>query len=314
MAREEFARHVEAVRRFSRFYTRKIGILQQRAYASPFSLTQVRVLYELAHHNQSTAAGLCAELGLDPGYLSRMLSDFEKHGFLQKSRSESDGRQTLLSLSPRGRKAFAPLDGRSAEEVGAMLKPLSLAERKALVAAIEKIEHLLGERTTPAPGPYLLRTHQPGDMGWVVHRHGVLYSEEYGYDERFEALVAEIVAKFIQHFDSRRERCWIAEKDGENVGSIFLVKKSKAVAKLRLLLVEPSARGLGIGARLVAECVRFARQAGYQKITLWTQSDLYAARHLYRQAGFRLVHKEPHQSFGKDLVAETWDLDLSQPA
>lgn len=314
MPREELARHVEAVRRFSRFYTRKIGILQQRAYASPFSLTQVRVLYELAHHDQSTAAGLCAELGLDPGYLSRILSDFEKRGFLKRSRSETDGRRTLLSLSARGRKAFAPLDERSAEEVGAMLHPLSAPERKVLVEAAQKIERLLGDGGTQEETPYLLRTHQPGDMGWVVHRHGVLYSQEYGYDEHFEALVAEIVAKFIRHFDPRRERCWIAEKDGANVGSIFLVKKSKTVAKLRLLLVEPSARGLGIGGRLVGECVRFARQAGYRKITLWTQSDLYAARHLYRQAGFRLVHKQPHHSFGQDLVAETWDLDLSQPA
>ena len=312
MAREELTRHVEAVRRFSRLYTRKIGILQQRAYDSPFSLTQVRVLYELAHHDQSTATALCADLGLDPGYLSRILSDFEKRGFLQKSRSKTDGRQTFLSLSPRGRKAFAPLDERSAKEVGTMLSPLSPRERKVLVDATQSIERLLGERAAAPKSPYLLRTHQPGDMGWVVHRHGVLYSEEYGYDEQFEALVAEIVAKFIQHLDSSRERCWIAERDGENVGSIFLVKKSKTVAKLRLLLVEPSARGLGIGGRLVSECVRFARQAGYQKITLWTQSDLYAARHLYRQAGFRLVHKQPHHSFGHDLVAETWELNLSR--
>jgi DNA-binding MarR family transcriptional regulator/GNAT superfamily N-acetyltransferase len=312
MAQEELARHIEAVRRFSRFYTRKIGILQQGAYDSPFSLTQVRVLYELAHHNQSTAAGLCADLGLDPGYLSRILSDFEERGFLRKSRSETDGRQTLLSLSARGRKAFAPLDERSAAEVAAMLRPLSSEAQKTLVDSAQTIERLLGD-SAPAKEkvPYILRTHQPGDMGWVVHRHGVLYSQEYGYDEQFEALVASIVAKFIQHFDPRRERCWIAEKDGENVGSIFLVRKSKTVAKLRLLLIEPSARGLGIGARLVSECVRFARQAGYRKITLWTQSDLYAARHLYQQAGFRLVHKERHQSFGRDLVAETWDLDLS---
>ncbi|MDE3135051.1 MAG: MarR family transcriptional regulator [Acidobacteriota bacterium] len=311
MAQGELARHVEAVRHFSRFYTRKIGILQQGAYHSPFSLTQVRVLYELAHRDQCTATNLCADLGLDAGYLSRILRDFERRGFLQRNRSEADGRQTLLSLSSRGRKAFAPLDERSAEEVGAILGPLSPGERKSLVAALHSVERLFGNRSEQQKSPYLLRTHQPGDMGWVVHRHGVVYAREYGYDEQFEALVADIVAKFIQHFDPRRERCWIAEKDGEIVGSIFLVKKSKTVAKLRLLLVEPSARGLGIGARLVAECVRFARAAGYRKITLWTQSDLYAARHLYEQAGFRLVHKEPHHSFGLDLVAETWDLDFS---
>jgi DNA-binding MarR family transcriptional regulator len=311
MPETEFARHVEAVRRFSRFYTRKIGILQQGAYHSPFSLTQVRVLYELAHRDRCTATDLCGDLGLDPGYLSRILSDFGKRGFLRKSRSATDGRQSLLSLSVRGRKVFAPLDERSAEEVGAMLRPLSLAGRKALVAAAQSVERLLGNPAAQDKSSYLLRTHQPGDMGWVVHRHGVLYAREYGYDEQFEALVASIVAKFIRHFDSRRERCWIAEKDGENVGSIFLVKKSKTVAKLRLLLVEPSARGLGIGARLVSECVRFAREAGYRKITLWTQDDLHAARHLYRQAGFRPVHKERHHSFGCDLVAETWDLDLS---
>jgi DNA-binding MarR family transcriptional regulator/N-acetylglutamate synthase-like GNAT family acetyltransferase len=287
------------------------GWRQQGAYDSPFSLTQVRVLYELAHRPHSTAVGLCADLGLDPGYLSRILNDFEKRGFLKKSRSEKDGRQTLLSLSARGHKAFAPIDERSADQVGAMLHPLSPLEQKNLIAATETIERLLGGRTTQEKVPYIIRSHQPGDMGWVVHRHGVLYAQEYGYDEHFEALVAEIVAKFIQHFDPRRERSWIAERNGEIVGSIFLVKKSKTVAKLRLLLVEPSARGLGIGARLVAECVRFARLAGYRKITLWTQSDLYAARHLYRQAGFRKVHQERHHSFGRDLVAQTWNLDLS---
>ena len=311
MAQEELGRHIEAVRRFSRFYTRKIGILQQGAYHSQFYLTQVGVLYELGHRDRCTATDLCTDLGLDPGYVSRILSDFQKRGFLQKNRSETDGRQTMLSLSARGRKTFGPLDARSAAEVGAMLRPLSPSERKGLVAALQSIEGLLDDRAGQGKSSYLLRTHQPGDMGWVVYRHGVLYAREYGYDEQFEALVASIVAKFIQHFDPRRERCWIAEKDGEIVGSIFLVKKSKAGAKLPLLLVEPSARGLGIGARLVAECVRFAREAGYRKITLWTQSDLYAARHLYRQAGFRRVHKEPHHSFGHDLVAETWDLDLS---
>lgn len=314
MSNEGFAQHIEAVRRFSRFYTRKIGVLQQGAYESPFSLTQVRVLYELAHRPEATAADLCADLGLDAGYLSRILSEFERRSFLKKTPSQADGRAVLLSLTARGRKAFAPLDKRSAAEIGAMLRPLSSVDRKILVSATETVEHLLGGRAAREKVPYMLRSHQPGDMGWVVHRHGVLYSQEYGYDEHFEALVASIVADFIRELDPRRERCWIAERNGEIVGSIFLVRKSKTVAKLRLLLVEPSARGLGIGRRLVDECVRFARLAGYRKITLWTQSDLYAARHLYRQAGFRLVHKEPHHSFGRDLVAETWDLDLSRSA
>lgn len=314
MARKEFARQVEAVRRFSRFYTRKIGMLQQGAYHSPFSLTQVRVLYELAHRPRTTAAELCADLGLDAGYLSRILSGFEKRSFLKKSPSESDGRQFLLSLSPAGRKAFAPLDQRSAEEIGEILRPLTPAQRKTAVGAMETVERLLVPREDSGVPPYILRPHQPGDMGWIVHRHGTLYWQEYGYDEQFEALVARIVSDFIRNFDPQRERCWIAERDGEIVGSIFLVKKSKTVAKLRLLLVEPSARGLGVGRRLVAECVRFACDAGYRKLTLWTQDDLYAARHLYREAGFRIVYKKRHRSFGRDLVAETWDLDLTKLA
>lgn len=308
----EFASQVEGIRRFSRFYTRKLGILQQGAYHSPFSLAEVRVLYELAHRDETTASVLRAELGLDAGYLSRMLGGFKKRGYLQKKASRDDRRQSLLSLSAAGRKAFAPLDRRSAAEVGAMLEPLSAGERKQVAAAMETLELLLGPREKDGREPYVLRPHQPGDMGWVVHRHGALYWQEYRYDEQFEAVVAEIVADFLRHFDARRERCWIAERKGEIAGSIFLVKKSKTEAKLRLLLVEPSARGLGIGRRLVSECVRFARQTGYRKITLWTQDDLYAARHLYREAGFRVVHKEPHHSFGRDLVAETWELDLTK--
>jgi DNA-binding MarR family transcriptional regulator/GNAT superfamily N-acetyltransferase len=270
----------------------------------------VRVLYEIAHREKATASELCKELDLDPGYLSRILSNFEKRGLIDKSPSEADGRQSLLSLTQQGQKTLAPLEARSNEEVAAMLGRLSEGEQTRLVEAMHCINRLLAPAPdTPQP-PYLLRPHQPGDMGWVVHRHGVLYSQEYGYDERFEALIAEIVADFIQHFDPKRERCWIAEKDREIVGSVFLVKKSKTVAKLRLLLVEPAARGLGIGKRLVAECIRFARQVGYKKMTLWTQSDLPAARRIYEQAGFRLVQKKPHHSWGRDLVSETWDLKL----
>jgi DNA-binding MarR family transcriptional regulator/GNAT superfamily N-acetyltransferase len=300
---------IAAVRRFNRFYTRQIGVLREKSYKSPFSLTEVRVLYELAHHEQPTAAELSGDLGLDAGYLSRVLTSFDKRGLLNKEPSDADGRQSLLSLTAQGRKVMATLDARSHEEVGKALNGLSVFEQDRLIAAMQTIEKLLGAPSVQTPA-YILRPHQPGDMGWVVHRHGVLYAQEYRWDERFEALVAEIAAKFIQNFDPKRERCWIAERDGEIVGSVFLVKHSKTVAKLRLLLVEPAARGLGIGKRLVEECVRFARQAGYKKITLWTQSSLRAARGIYEKAGFLLVEEEPHQSWGHDLVAEIWDLTL----
>lgn len=302
--------HVQAVRRFSRFYTRQIGVLEERLYESKFSLTEVRVLYELAHRSQPTATELGKDLGLDPGYLSRILRSFDRGGLIAKTASTTDARQSHLTLTPKGRKVFAPLDASSQQKVGALLATLPVQQQTELVRAMESIEKLLGA-PQEAKAPYMLRLHQPGDMGWVVHRHGVLYAQEYQYDERFEALVAAIVAEFIENFDPKRERCWIAEKDGAIVGSVFLCKKSATVAKLRLLLVEPSARGLGIGRRLVSECIRFARQAGYKKITLWTQSELPAARHLYQEAGFRLVHKHRHESWGRtDLVAETWDLKL----
>jgi DNA-binding MarR family transcriptional regulator/GNAT superfamily N-acetyltransferase len=302
-------RAIHAVRSFNRFYTRHVGALNEHLLESQFSLTEMRVLYELAHRDQLTAVELCKDLGLDPGYLSRMIQRFEKDGLLARSKSETDGRQSVLALTARGKKTFAPFEARSGEQVAAILTKLGPAGQKRLVEAMGTIEGLLDSK--PKQTSYLLRSHQPGDLGWVVHRHGVLYSQEYGYDERFEALVAEIVAHFVQYFDPKRDACWIAEKDGEIVGSIFVVSKSKTVAKLRLLLVEPSARGLGIGKRLIAECVRFARQAGYKKIVLWTQSELHAARNLYEQAGFKLADKKRHDSWGrKDLVAETWELML----
>jgi DNA-binding MarR family transcriptional regulator/GNAT superfamily N-acetyltransferase len=300
---------IAAVRRFNRFYTRQIGVLREKPYESSFSLTEVRVLYELAHHEKPTAAVISSDLGLDPGYLSRILTGFDKRGLLERKPSNADGRQSLLSLTAKGRKVIATLDVRSREEVGNVLGRLSAADQQHLIDAMHTIEKLLSEESSQNPA-YILRPHQPGDMGWVVHRHGVLYAQEYRWDERFEALVAEIVAKFVQNLDPKRERCWIAEKDGEIVGSVFLVKHSKSVAKLRLLLVEPSSRGLGIGKRLVEECVRFARQAGYKKITLWTQRSLQAARGIYEKAGFRLVQQKLHHSWGHDLVAETWDLVL----
>ncbi|MGH9544441.1 MAG: bifunctional helix-turn-helix transcriptional regulator/GNAT family N-acetyltransferase [Terriglobales bacterium] len=302
--------NIHAVRRFNRLYTRQIGVLREGLLRSPFSLAEVRVLYEIANRREPTATDLCKQLGLDPGYLSRMLRGLEKRGLVHKSASQADGRQSLLGLTARGRDTFAALDARQSEEVATMLLPLSVAQQARLVQAMRDIETLLGAAPTQQ-APYILRAHQPGDMGWVVHRHGVLYAQEYRYDEQFEALVAKIAAKFIQHFDPKHERCWIAEKDGEIVGSVFLVKKSKTVAKLRLLLVEPAARGLGLGRHLVAECVRFARQAGYRKIVLWTQSELPAARHIYQQAGFRRIQQKKHRDWGRDdLISEIWELKL----
>jgi len=311
MGSRELERRVEAARRFNRFYTRQIGLLRRGAYDSPFSLTEVRVLYELAHREQPTATELGRDLGLDAGYLSRMLRGFEKRALVTRTRSAADGRQSHLSLTALGRKVFAPLEARSHDEVAALLSGLAPAAQARVVGAMQTIEGLLSRDRPPPATPYLLRSPQPGDLGWVVHRHGAVYAQEYGYDAQFEALVAEIVARFVQRFDPERERCWIAERDGAAVGSVFLVARSGTVAQLRLLLVEPQARGSGLGSRLVDECVRFARQAGYRKLVLWTQSELSAARRLYQAAGFRIVGKERNHSFGKALVSETWALDLT---
>ncbi len=301
-------RRIEAFRAFNRFFTRRIGVLQKGLLGSRFSLAEARVLWELAHREGTTAAELGRELGLDGGYLSRILLGLVRDGLVGKETSKADGRQSRLSLTPDGIRAFTDLDRRSQQELRAVLVALPEAKQERLLEAMHAIEDVLG--ASPREASLLLRPPEPGDMGWVVHRHGALYGREHGYDTGFEALVASIVADFVQHFDPKRERCWIAEKDGEVVGSVFLVANSKTVAKLRLLLVEPRARGLGLGARLVDECVRFARQVGYRKITLWTQSHLGAARRLYEKAGFRLVEEKPHTSFGLDLVAETWELDL----
>jgi len=301
-----------AIRRFNRFYTRQIGLLQQGLLDSPFSLTEVRILYEIAYRERVTATDLSADLSLDPGYLSRIFAKFEKRGWIHRTPSPADRRQSLLALTSKGMANFRPLEGRSNQQVERMLSTLAPATQQQLVAAMQSIEQILLPAPAIAPAePYLLRGHQPGDMGWVVSRHGALYSQEYHYDERFEALVAEIVAEFINRFDPRHERCWIAERNKERVGSVFLVRKSATVSKLRLLLVEPSARGMGIGQRLVEECIRFARQVGYKKMVLWTQSDLKAARAIYQKAGFRLIGEEKHDSWGKkNLIAETWELKL----
>ena len=300
---------MDAVRGFNRFYTGQIGLLREGLLDSPFSLTEVRVLYELAHRERPAASEIARDLGLDAGYLSRILRRFEKRGLVSRKASASDGRRSHLLMTKAGRKAFAPLDRGASKEVAAMLSRLSTGEQSRLVEAMRTIETLIGARTE-AKTPYLLRAHQPGEMGWIIHLHGTLYAREYGWDERFEALVAEIAAKFIQNFDPLRERCWIAEKDGAIVGSVFLVKQSEEVAKLRLLIVEPAARGLGIGNRLVGECVSFARQAGYRTITLWTQDVLRAAQHIYEKAGFRLVREEPHSAFGIPMVGQILELGL----
>lgn len=310
MTAETVQERVESVRHFNRFFTRQIGVLREGLLHSPYSLTEARIIFELAHQNGMTATDLCRELGLDPGYLSRILARLELQGLLEKVRSESDGRQRLLSLTADGKEAFGVLDQRSSDEVGERLHDLSERDQQRLIKAMDTIESILSSGFKYSE-PYVLRPHEPGDMGWVAHRHGVLYAQEYGWDESFEALVAQIVSDFINNFDAQRERCWIAEMDGEIVGSIFVVKASETVAKLRLLLVEPKVRGLGVGSRLIAECIRFARRRGYTKLVLWTNDVLVQARRLYEKAGFTLVAQEPHHSFGHDLVGETWELQLT---
>jgi DNA-binding MarR family transcriptional regulator/N-acetylglutamate synthase-like GNAT family acetyltransferase len=301
--------HIPAVRSFNRFYTRRIGVLRRGLLGSRYSLAESRVLYELAHRDDPTPTALARALDVDAGYLSRILRAFERSGLVVRRRSRDDGRSSHVSLTASGRRASATLEALSTRDVETMLHPLSAGDRRRLVSAMGTIETLIGERKATA-APYILRGPQPGDMGWVVQQHGALYAQEYGYDEHFESLVASIVSTFVEEFDPAHERCWIAEMDGQPVGSILLVRKSAQVAKLRLLIVSPAARGFGIGGRLVAECVRFAGQAGYKKITLWTHSQLLTARHLYREAGFTLVAKQPTHSFGKDLVDETWELAL----
>jgi DNA-binding MarR family transcriptional regulator/GNAT superfamily N-acetyltransferase len=298
---------IAAVRRFNRFYTQRIGVLQEPWLESPFTLTQARVLYELKARAGATATEIARELSLDAGYLSRLLRGFEKRGLIRKETSSTDARQSLLSLTARGRKAFAPLEARSNRQVGAMLGRLPAAQQDDLVAALRSAECLLTEKA-PALSDVILRAPRPGDLGWIVERHAVLYQREYGWGEEFEGVCAQIVADFARKFDPRRERGWIAELDEQNVGSVLLAKDSDEVARLRLLLVEPAARGLGIGKRLTDECIRFARECGYRRVTLWTHSVLIAARHIYRQAGFRLTSSEQRKSFGKDVVSEHWDL------
>ncbi len=308
---------IAAVRHFNRFYTRLIGTLDEGLLQSPLSLAEARVLYEIANRTQPTASSIAVDLGLDMGYLSRILRSFTASKLINRRSSPNDRRQTLLSLTAAGRRQFNELNQRSATQVHQLLAPLTPAQHHSLVNAMASIEGLLNPQAQP-PLPFILRSHRPGDMGWIIERHSILYSTEYGWDVRFEALVARIAADFIDNFDADRERCWIADRNGERLGCVLLVQdkekapkaKPVATARLRLLLVEPSARGLGLGRTLVQQCTSFARSVGYKRIVLWTNSVLYAARHIYKQEGYRLVSEKPHTSFGKSLVGQTWQLDL----
>jgi DNA-binding MarR family transcriptional regulator/GNAT superfamily N-acetyltransferase len=302
---------IAAVRRFNRFYTRQIGVLRKNYLDSPYSLGEMRVLYELAHGGARTASDIGRALDLDAGYLSRVLRNFEKRGFISRKPSRADARQSEIALTARGAKAFVPFEKRSQDFVAGMLARLEPDRQVRLVASMATIETLLGAPPDSAAKPsFTLRAPRHGDFGWIVSRHAELYAQEYGWVEPFEGLCAQIVADFVNNYDAKRERCWIAEMNGENVGCIMLAKDSNEVARIRLLLVDPKARGLGVGARLVDECVRFARQAGYEKITLWTHSILTAARHIYEKAGFTLTSSEKKHSWSKDVVAEYWDLEL----
>ena len=308
---------IATIRRFNRFYTGRIGVLHEGLLDSNFTLTESRLLWELAHRERLTASELARTLDLDAGYLSRLLSGFKARGLIKSTRSKNDARHQHLSLTAAGKRAFAPLDARSHAEVSALLAPLQEVQQQQLLASMASIERLLGE-PAPRAAPFQLRAHRAGDIGWVIARHGALYAQEYGWDMGFEALVARIAADFIERFDPVREACWIAERDAAPIGSVFLVQARDEIthaaidgsAQLRMLLVEPSARGLGLGVRLVDECTQFARRVGYRKIVLWTNASLLAARGIYRKAGYVLTHSEPHHSFGHDLIGETWELAL----
>ncbi|WP_188455707.1 bifunctional helix-turn-helix transcriptional regulator/GNAT family N-acetyltransferase [Virgibacillus oceani] len=309
MSINTFEDQVKAIRHFNRFLTRQIGVLREGLLHSPYSLAESRIIFELANHESLTSSDLMNELGLDAGYLSRIVTGLEDKGLVEKTRAEKDGRQRLLCLTSKGKDAFELLDNRSRDEVTEMLNDLSVRDQQRLFTSMKNIEEVFSKGFKYSE-PYVLRPHEPGDMGWVTHRHGVLYSKEYNWDERFEALVAQIVSDFVNNYNPKKERCWIAEMDGEIVGSVFVVQESEKIAKLRLLLVEPKARGLGLGTRLVEECIRFSRRNGYEKLVLWTNSVLGAARHTYKKLGFELVGEEKHHSFGHDLNGETWELLL----
>jgi DNA-binding MarR family transcriptional regulator/N-acetylglutamate synthase-like GNAT family acetyltransferase len=301
--------HIETVRAFNRFYTRQIGLLEESLLESDFTLTECRVLYELAHRTAPTAAQIGNALGLDAGYLSRILAKFEQRKLVRRTDSKQDVRAVHISLTAAGRKAFAPIDAAAREHIDGLLKPLDKGAVGALTEAMGVVRRVLGD-SRAEPKAYQLRDLKPGDVGWIVHRQAVLYTREYGWDQTYEALVAEILGAFIKSYDPQRERSWIAEREEQVIGSVFVMQKTEDVAQLRLLYVEPSARGLGLGRHLVDECIRFTRAKGYKKLTLWTNDCLTAARKIYQAAGFKLVKEEKHHSFGKELVGQTWDLDL----
>ncbi len=319
------ASQIQALRRFNRFYTRAIGVLKRGLLDSEYTLTEVRVLYELGRAGKAgglsasaTASVLCAALDLDPSYLSRILRKFEARGLLARQASTTDRRATLLQLTAKGRQIFAKLDRASSDEAAALLSKLSPQDGQTLLTAMRQIEGLLdnpslgtSDVARPDARKYRLRPHRPGDLGWAIARHGALYAQEYGWDQRFEAMVAKIAARFIERFDATMERAWIAEDEAGPLGCVFLVRRSPRVAQLRMLLVEPRARGQHLGARLVDECIAFARAKGYRKIMLWTNDILHAARRIYQSRGFKLISEEKHTSFGKDLVGQTWELDLA---
>jgi DNA-binding MarR family transcriptional regulator/GNAT superfamily N-acetyltransferase len=306
-----FERRIAAVRRFNRFYTVKLGVLAETFLNTPFSLTECRTLQALAHRDGATATWLGRELDVDAGYLSRILRDFERQDLIRRTQSLQDGRQTLVSLTPAGRDAFEPLDRASHSAIGNMLTPLAESDQERLLGAMRTIAGLLGEEQEDGSrSPFILRSHRPGDMGWIASRHGALYSEEYGLNHMMEVYVADVVAKFLRDFDPAREHCWIAERDGAPIGSVMLVKESDETAKLRMLIVEPKARGLGVGRGLVEECIRFAQRAGYREIVLWTHSILTAARRIYASVGFEIIETETHDEFGPELEGETWRLRL----
>jgi len=307
---------IALVRAFNRDYTRRIGALCEGYLDSPFSLTEARLIYEIAQHEDITATDLIRQLTLDRGYVSRTLKNLEAKGLLKRRASKSDRRRWHLQLTHAGKRAFAKLDSRSQQQVEGMLSGLDGSQRVVALNGIKALRAALSDRPVDGTAPressnVTLRPHQPGDMGWAIEQHALLYSKEYGWNAEFEALVADIAAEFIRRFDPKRERAWIAERDGQRLGCIFLVAKNRTTAKLRLLLVRSEARGMGLGRKLVSECVRFAREAGYRKVVLWTHQNLSAARHLYAEAGFRKTAAEPSHNFGKDLISETWELSLS---
>lgn len=301
---------IDTMRRFNRFYTQKLGILQEGVLASPFSLTETRILFELAHNDGITATELGKTLGLDAGYVSRILKKFEENGFIDRQPSQEDARQNHLYLTSNGRDEFNRLNERAHADVDSLLQPLSLVDKQQLVSSLRQIETLLGGKQNSTVPSYILRPTRPGDLGWIIYRHGALYAEEYGWNERFEHSVVEIAYRYIQNYNPETDYCWIAEKDGENVGALVITRETDDTARLRLFFVEPKARGLGIGKRLVAEAVRFARMKGNKKVVLKTVEVLQSARNIYRQHGFKIVRTEPNSDYGRDITVEHWELDL----